>query len=133
MKNRIKTPSNLGRDGRQLWREALEQFGVNDAPGLRLLEVACRALDRLHEAQAAIRADGVVILDRYGCKKAHPALRIEKEARDGFLGALRQLNFDIAPPKQPGRPPSEPWLRNGTSSPDHNSPRNSIPRLRPRS
>jgi hypothetical protein len=37
----------------------------------------------------------------------NPACKLEKEARDGFLAAVRMLNLDIEPPRPgPGRPAS---------------------------
>jgi P27 family predicted phage terminase small subunit len=72
---------------------------------LAVLAVACEALQRLRQAQEAIRADGLTVLDRFGQKKNHPALLTERDARSGFLTAIRQLGLDLEPIYPgPGRP-----------------------------
>jgi hypothetical protein len=63
--------------------------------GLAILSVACQALDRLHEAQALLRRDGLTIAGTRG-PKPHPAVAVERESRAAFLAALRQLNLDGA-------------------------------------
>ena len=58
-------------------------------------------------AQAAIEAQGAVVTDRYGQTKVNPACALEKDSRNGFLLALKQLNLDIEPLRHSvGRPPS---------------------------
>jgi hypothetical protein len=46
-----------------------------------------------------------VVEDRYGQVKVNPACVLEKDARNGFLAALRALHLDIEPLRdRPGRP-----------------------------
>ena len=81
------------------------EYSIADPAGLALLCTAAECLDRMRQAQAAIAKDGAVVVDRYGSPKVHPAAALEKDARTGFLAALRALNLDIEPLRdRPGRP-----------------------------
>jgi hypothetical protein len=71
-----------------------------------LLRTALEALDRLRAAQAETERDGVVLRDRWGQAKPHPACQIERDSRTGLLAALKALRLDIEPLNDlPGRPP----------------------------
>ena len=59
-------------------------------------------------AHAAIAEHGELVPDRYGGVKLNPACNLEKDARSGFLAAMRALNLDLEPLRDaPGRPPEE--------------------------
>jgi hypothetical protein len=49
----------------------------------------------------AIDRDGVVVPDRFGALRTHPAHAVERDSRAAFLQALRQLGFE-QPQEQPG-------------------------------
>jgi P27 family predicted phage terminase small subunit len=101
-----KPPHHLKAAGRELWIDIVEQYRVQDGAGLALVTTAAECLDRIREAQAAIRKHGAICTDRYGNPRANPACHIERDSRAGFLAALRQLNLDIEPLRDRGRPPS---------------------------
>ena len=67
------------------------------------MTVAAECLDRMREAQAAVKEHGLLVETSYGLK-ANPALSIEKDARNGLLAALKQLNLDLVPLQDRGRP-----------------------------
>jgi phage terminase small subunit len=94
--------------GAKLFRDVAAEYGIDDAAGLALLTSAAESLDALRAAQAAIKEHGLVCLDRYGSPKANPACGIAKDARNGLLAALKQLNLDLEPLRdgvgRPGRP-----------------------------
>lgn len=104
-------PRHLKKPGRQFWAQVVAEYGIADAAGLALLTTATECLDRIRAAQAAIARDGAVVRDRYGRPKIHPATVLERDARNGFLAALRALNLDLEPlrdrPGHPGGPASE--------------------------
>lgn len=98
-------PKHLKPDGRKLFRDVVSEYAIDDAAGLALLTTASECLDRMRAAQDAIEAQGEVVTDRYGQTKVHPACALEKDARNGFLAALKQLNLDLEPLRdRPGRP-----------------------------
>jgi hypothetical protein len=99
------TPSHLKDDGCQFFQRMCLEYQVEDCGGLSLLERAAECVDRLVAARAAIAEHGEVITTAGGKPVLNPACKLEKEARDGFLAAMRMLNLDTEPPRpRPGRP-----------------------------
>ena len=90
-------PAHLGAAGTRLWAEVVRQYRIGDGAGLALVTTAAECLDRLREAQEAVREHGVLIRDRYGGLKANPAIAVERGARDGMIAALRSLNLNLEP------------------------------------
>jgi len=99
-----RAPSHLNTHGRRLWREIVTGYELDDPAGLALLTTACECLDRMRAAQQAIAEHGEMVLDRYQQLKTNPACVLERDARNGFLAAIRALNLDILPAGKPGRP-----------------------------
>jgi len=58
----------------------------------------------MRDAQALIKAEGMVISDRFGQKKQHPATIIERDAKQTLLRHWKALGLDLEPILQPGRP-----------------------------
>jgi P27 family predicted phage terminase small subunit len=87
-------PKHLTAEGKRLWRSLFGQFVLDDAAGIALLRVAVEAFDRAQEARRMIKAEGAVLTDRFGQKKAHPACAIERDARGQFLAAIRALKLE---------------------------------------
>lgn len=102
---RPKPPSHLKAAGARLWADLASEYSIDDAGGLALLTTACECVDRMRAAQASIAKDGELVTDRYGAPKLNPACGLEKDARAGFIVAMRALRLDVEPPKPPGRPP----------------------------
>lgn len=103
-KSTPRPPAHLRPDGKRLWTALVAEYGITDAGGLALLTAACEALDRMRAAQASIAKDGELVTDRYGAPKLNPACGLEKDARNGFLAAVKALRLDVEPPKPVGRP-----------------------------
>jgi len=99
-----KPPGHLKAAGRRLWTDIVNQYRIADGAGLALVTTAAEALDRIREAQAAIRKHGALVADRYGGVKQNPACFLERDARAGMLSALRALNLDLEPLRDRGRP-----------------------------
>ena len=98
-----KPPGHLKAAGRRLWTDIVTQYRIADGAGLALVATAAEALDRIREAQAAIRKHGALVADRYGGTKQNPACFLERDARAGMLSALRALNLDLEPLRDRGR------------------------------
>ena len=99
-----KPPEHLSPAARRLWTKITGEFVDFDAYAFLVLRTALESWDRLQEARK--------ILDEEGCfynagalKREHPAARVEKQSRDGFLAALRLLGLNLAEPGDVGRPP----------------------------
>jgi P27 family predicted phage terminase small subunit len=101
-----KPPRHLKSAGKRLWTDIVREYHIRDGAGLALVTTAAEALDRMQEAREAIAEHGAITTDRYGNPRANPACHIERDARAGFLAALKALNLDIEPLRDRGRPPS---------------------------
>lgn len=99
-----KAPSHLGKDGGKLFKTLAEDYSITDSGGVALLTTACECLDRMRQAQDAIKKDGAVIKDRYNQPKNHPACVLERDARNQFLQAIKSLQLDVSGESLPGRP-----------------------------
>src|SRR6476661_10910946 len=101
----MKPPPHLGKDGREIWTALVTEFSIVDAGGLALVTIIGECRDRLSEAQAVIEEHGAVMTTTTGVLRSNPALKVEVDARNGLLAALRALNLDIEPLRDlPGRP-----------------------------
>jgi P27 family predicted phage terminase small subunit len=108
MKNEIvpKPPRYLRAGGKNLWRKLHEEFDLSDSASQVLLESACSALDRWQGAQAILARDGPVVIDRWGTKKVHPCVAVERDAKSTMRASLHELHLDLEPLEPvPGRPP----------------------------
>lgn len=90
-------PEYLSDDAQARWAALIAEYDIRDPGGLAVLEVAMQALDRLNDARRSIASEGAVIRDRFDQLRPHPSVQIEKDARHGFLAAIRSLGIDGAP------------------------------------
>jgi len=80
------------------FREAvLDMYNLEDFE-LVQLDQAVQLLDRAEQAKAVIESQGLIVTDKYGRSKEHPAVGIERQSRTAFLRAVKALNLDIEPP-----------------------------------
>ena len=86
----------LSPESQKLWQRISKKYEI--AGQEPVIQVMCETLDRLREAQLAILLDGLVITDRFGEKRPHPAIPIEEKARLAFLKYWRSLALDIQLP-----------------------------------
>ena len=101
-----KPPDHLSADAKRLWTAITEEYVIDDAAGLHILQVALEAFDRSQAAREAIDKCGMILKDRFGAPKPHPLLPVERDARAAFLSGLKALNLDLEPLRNgPGRPP----------------------------
>src|SRR5215472_526695 len=107
MKNSVpkpKPPTGLSPAPKRWWLAVQRDFAIEDPAGLELLCGASQCLDRIREARATIKAEGLFTTDRFGQRRSHPAVLIERDARTGFLASLRALHLDLEPVATVGRP-----------------------------
>lgn len=90
-------PSSLSAEAKAQWKLIFEQFDVDDAAGLLLLNQAMSAFDEVLAAKAILAKDGSVIEDRWHQKKQHPAALNLRDARNLMLRCLKQMNLDMGP------------------------------------
>jgi len=101
-------PEHLSQSSAEFYRHVVAEFML-EQHHLRLLALACEALDRCEEARRIIAEEGAVIRDRFGQQKAHPAIAIERDSRVAFARLLRELSLDVdMPADTSARPPARP-------------------------
>ena len=61
-----------------------------------LLLAVCESRDRAESARQAIERDGALVTDRFGQKKPHPLLPVERDARSAMVTALKALRLPMA-------------------------------------
>lgn len=98
-----RAPTHLKRDTAAWWRHVVAEFEL-DQHHERILTLACEAWERAQEAREVIAAEGAYVHDRFGQRKAHPAIAVERDARIGFARLVRELDLDGEPGPDP-RPP----------------------------
>ena len=102
----LSLPDHLRDPGRAFYAAVASEYGIADSAGIALLTTAAECIDRMRAAQASIAEHGELVVDRYGAPKLNPGCNLEKDARSGFLAAMRALNLDLEPLRDgPGRPP----------------------------
>lgn len=100
----MKAPSKLSTEAKGWWGRLTTDYGIDDQAGLLLLQTAMESFDRMRQCQAAIERDGPTVEDRFGQVKAHPLSVTERDSRNQMMQALKHLNLDLEPLKEPGRP-----------------------------
>lgn len=102
-----RAPAHLTPASRALWRQTVLDYGLEDeAHALRLLTLACEALDRCEGARQALAEHGTTYEDRFGAPKARPEVAIERDARLAAARLFRELALpledadDARPPRR---------------------------------
>jgi phage terminase small subunit len=57
------------------------------------------------ESRERVEEDGIIVSDRFGGLKQHPAAGLERDSRTSMIRALRELGIDIETVAE-SRPPS---------------------------
>lgn len=87
-------PEHLSERSKQLWRDLVPKRAKS--PGrLALLQAGLEALDRADEARELLSAEGLTtVTETTGAVHLNPLVKLERESREQFMKAWRQLNFD---------------------------------------
>ena len=96
-------PKHLSRESKAWWRQVVSDYDL-ERHHLKLLQAAAESWDRVAQARALIERDGIVIKDRFGQQKPHPAVDIERHNRALFTKMLRELALDVEEPAEAARP-----------------------------
>jgi P27 family predicted phage terminase small subunit len=104
--NGLKAPKHLRKGTKQFWLQVVRDFAL-ETYHVRLLTHACEAWDRVEQAREAVAKDGAYFIDRFGQRKAHPGLLVERDNRTQFAKLIRELNLDVdSPTEEYSRPPA---------------------------
>jgi hypothetical protein len=86
-----KAPASLKRPGKSLWTAIQSAYNIDDPGGIAHLLTACRAEDDIRRWRAIVQAEGALVTDRFGQRKAHPLLSAVRDAESVKMRALRAL------------------------------------------
>ena len=99
----IKAPKHLTRASKRWFREVVAEWELSEHHRLILI-IAAESWDRLVQAREVIDREGLTFIDRFGAPRSRPEISIERDCRIAFMRAIRELDLDVEPPTQPGRP-----------------------------
>ena len=88
-------PRHLSVESKGVWTRVHHDHNIDDEAGKVVFVVTLEGLDRLRSAQARLKRDGIVVTDRFGKLKAHPACAIERDARAQVLAGFKQLGLEL--------------------------------------
>lgn len=91
-----KPPAHLSVEARKLWSALVLEYVIDDAGSLALLLAVCESRDRAESCRRAIATEGQTIVDRFGQRKPHPLLPVERDARSAMVTALKALRLPMA-------------------------------------
>lgn len=95
---RAAAPKHLSPAAKLMWTNLLNDFDLEDAGGLALLQAACEAFARAEQARELIDlTGGPVLRDRFGQLKPNPAVAVERDARGQMIAAIRALKLEVTP------------------------------------
>lgn len=101
MKQTPKPPKTLTPEARKLWQAIFDESEM-DAPALALLNILAESFDRMRQAQAHIKKNGIVFEEKTAAGNVHyranPACAVERDAKSNLMRAWRLLGFDQVPP-----------------------------------
>ena len=100
----LEPPEHLSEEMRTWWGSIVATYALEQRH-LKVLLAACESWDRMREAGRQLQQSGLVFKDRFGKPKAHPAVAIERDARVGFLRAIRELGLSDGDTPGEARPP----------------------------
>lgn len=100
-----KAPDHLAPSTGRWWLSVAGDYEL-EPHHLRLLTLAAESWDRCQQAREALDRLGIVYLDRFGAPRSRPEIAVERDSRLAFARLLRELDLDVEPPPERGRPPA---------------------------
>jgi P27 family predicted phage terminase small subunit len=104
--NLPKAPADLTPESADWFARIVREYQVCDEPGVLHLTQALRAYDRANQARETLANEGLMVKDRLGNTRPHPAATIEVNSTRNFLSCMKALGLDMESTRPtPGRPP----------------------------
>lgn len=94
--DRHPAPPGLSAESQALWEATLDAFEGWTPLELSLFLLALEQLDLARQCRERIDAEGIVLGEKRGSRKAHPLLKVERGATMSVLALFRQLNLGTA-------------------------------------
>lgn len=93
-------PRHLSAASRRYFRLVVREWAIGHEQ-LPLLTALCESMDRAASARAVLDHEGLTVASVRGGSRAHPAWRIEAEARRAIAMLMRALALEPGPRRQP--------------------------------
>lgn len=106
---KIKVPKSLSAEAKRWFRQLVKLLDPDDDAGRLILAAALESFDRVRQAQVILSKDGLVITDRHGQKRAHPASTIERDGRIAMTRNLRALKISAMPLRRSTSSHADEW------------------------
>ncbi len=98
-------PRHLSTRIARWWQSVVSSYELEDHHP-HLLTTACEFWDRKQEARKIVEKEGILLQDRFGQAREHPAVKIERDSGLMFAKLLRELALDVDAPGDVARPPA---------------------------
>ncbi len=102
MNPKSKAPKHLQSETRQWFDEIVASYEL-ESHHVKLLVAAAESWDRATQARKILADEGICVTDRFGQRRAHPMVNVERDMKGLFSRLIRELALDIEPPDS--RPP----------------------------
>jgi phage terminase small subunit len=99
-----KPPSYLSAQSKRWFASVVTNWIMEDTD-LRLLTLAAENFDIAESARKTLLAEGRFYIDPKGVQRAHPLVKVQKDAMTLAVRIVRDLKLDVVPPRVTGRPP----------------------------
>jgi len=86
---------NLKGEARKVYTALVKNYHIIDKTKLMLVRTAATSWATILKCEAQVEKDGIIVLDRYGNEKSHPANDLIRQSKDQLLRALKQLDIVV--------------------------------------
>lgn len=88
-------PKHLTAPSKRLYRQLVADYALDAEPhALRVLALACEALDRAEEARLTLASTGTTFEDRFGQPRSRPEVAVERDSAIRAARLFRELSLD---------------------------------------
>lgn len=97
--------SEIEAEADELVRAICENWGIDDTECLIYLQRYREQFILYRKAEREVKHTGLTLIDRFKQRKVNPACLIQRDALASMLRILKDLNLDLEPLQEVGRPP----------------------------
>ncbi|MBA7492305.1 hypothetical protein ES702_02854 [subsurface metagenome] len=97
-------PKFLRTKSKEFFKKVINEYALEDHH-IKILVLMCQCLDQIELARIRIEKEGSYYTNRFGEPRPHPALKEFKDNKIIFARLIKQLDLDVEPRREVGRPP----------------------------
>lgn len=88
-------PASLSVDAKRMWGKLLRELGEWEDSQLLIVRTGLEQWDLMQEARRQIKADGLMVPDRFGQLKQHPCTSVVRDNANGVRAMYKLLGLDL--------------------------------------